>query len=114
MIKNVEAIKANLELAKKLVESLEGMLETLEADPSMHVFEYYDDAISTMEEMLIEKAREDCEGSYNCGDEIYTQQFYVKDYLYEAKLEVEYNRHDKTYYYIDGTKFEAYMVTKKD
>ena len=50
-------------------------------------------------------AFEDCEGAGNCGMDKYTQEFIVGDMHYIATLTVEYNRHDKTYYYIDETDF---------
>lgn len=56
------------------------------------------------------EAHSDCEGSYNCGNPQYTQQFYVNDVLYEGVLDVEYNRHDKTYYYIEETNFTVRKV----
>ena len=51
------------------------------------------------------EANEDCEGSYNCGNPQYHQEFYVNDQLYIGVLDVEYNRHDKTYYYVEESTF---------
>lgn len=62
-------------------------------------------ALAAMEEMMRNEAHEDCEGSYNCGAGEYTRDFKVDDVIYTATLKVEYNRHDKTYYYVDGTTF---------
>jgi hypothetical protein len=56
---------------------------------------------------MIGWARDACEGSYCFGDDEYTQDFYVGDDLYRATLTVEYNRHDKTYYYVDGDEFKT-------
>lgn len=61
-------------------------------------------------ETLADKAREDCEGSYNCGESIYTQDFLVGSTPYRAVLECEYDRHDKTYYYLDEYSFHIYTL----
>jgi hypothetical protein len=66
-----------------------------------NVYESKEEAEDYLTEELLERARKDCEGSYNCGHEQYTQDFIVNGYPYRATLEVEYNRHDKTYYYVD-------------
>lgn len=58
-----------------------------------------------IEAKLEAEANEDCEGSYNCGNPQYTQEFYVDDQLYIGVLDVEYNRHDKTYYYVEESTF---------
>lgn len=62
-------------------------------------------ALAAMEEMMRNEAHEDCEGSYNFGLDEYNRDFKVGDVIYTATLKVEYNRHDKTYYYVDGTTF---------
>lgn len=64
-----------------------------------------------MEDKLLGQAREDCEGAYNCGADHYDQEFMVGDVRYLGTLTVEYNRHDKTYYYIDGSNFSYKTVT---
>lgn len=63
------------------------------------------EAAGILEDVLLDRARNDCEGSYNCGEEFYTQDFLVDEVAYRAVLKCEYNRHDKTYYYVDGHKF---------
>lgn len=64
------------------------------------------EAAGILEDVLLDRAMADCEGSYNCGEEFYTQDFLVDGVAYRAVLECEYNRHDKTYYYVDGHKFK--------
>lgn len=51
-----------------------------------------------------EIASEAC-GDSKWGKPEYIQQFMVDGELYEAKVEVDYNRHDKRWYYVDGTKY---------
>lgn len=67
---------------------------------------YFDGDIKNLEDDIYDLAREwasnDCEGAHNCGGEEYTVKFKVEDKIYLVKVGFEYNRHDKTYYYIDN------------
>ena len=80
-------------------------LHLLESSAEYNKFSNMESAEATINGMLEDLAGSDCEGSYNCGSPQYTQQFYVNDVLYEGILDVEYNRHDKTYYYVEETNF---------
>jgi hypothetical protein len=93
---------ASIEL--ELTRAIEA-LEVFDALPENNTFEDYDKACASIEGTLEHRARSDCEGSYNYGNDEYTQEFIVNGKHYLGKLEVEYNRHDKTYYYVDQTKF---------
>lgn len=99
----IGAIQKQLNLANQELEEFDASLEN-------NTFETLDEAIETLEDVLLEIAGEACEGSYNCGEPVYTREFMVGDVKYLAKLEVEYNRHDKTYYYIDGRKFSYSVI----
>lgn len=52
-------------------------------------------------------AHEQCEGAHNCGEEMFKQIYQIagNSNTFEATVKFEYNRHDKTYYYIDGTTY---------
>jgi hypothetical protein len=99
-----EQLEVNVVLARKALEAAEGALAEFASRPDNWRFESADKA-GRLEEVLLDRAHDDCEGSYNCGDDEYRQQFYVGDKLHVAILTVEYNRHDKTYYYVDGHDF---------
>lgn len=75
--------------------------------PENNVFDYLDEASSELEKELIGEATEACEGAGNCGMDTYEQGFFVDGTAYIARLDVEYNRHDRTYYYVDGRKFSV-------
>ena len=64
-------------------------------------FSTMEDAVEEIRESHCNKASEDCEGAYNVGDKSYSTIAKVQDKYYEFTTEFEYNRHDKTYYYID-------------
>ncbi len=100
---NVETAKANLAMA-------ESALAEFDAEPENHRYDDLDKASGEVEDKLMSQAFADCQGAYNCGADEYTQDFYVGDKLYRGTLKCEYNRHDKTYYYIDGHDFTVTEV----
>ena len=60
-----------------------------------------EEAIYSLEDEVRDLAFEDCEGAGNCGSEYYDATFKVDDKYYEVRYNVEYNRYDKQYYYIE-------------
>lgn len=70
-----------------------------------NVFADMQTAKRKMTDKLRRMASDDCEGAYNIGAEKYEANFTVDGVVYVGTLDVEYNRHDKTYYYVDGYKF---------
>lgn len=95
------AVKAAEEDLFKAKQALEEFLDS----PENNVFDNLEEACGEIEDKLCEKAGEDCEGSYNCGLEEYSQEFIVNGVHYVGTLKCEYNRHDKTYYYLEEYKF---------
>jgi len=65
------------------------------------------EAENVIENRLENMARDDCEGAGNCGAAKYMQEFIVDGSHYMATLSVEYNRHDKTYYYVEEQQFSV-------
>ena len=70
-------------------------------------FDNHEDARYSIMWMLQYKAHNDCEGSNNRGDDVYEQEYQLidSDVVYEGKIEVEYNRHDKTYYFVEDVEY---------
>jgi len=93
----VDKVK-ELELAKQA-------LLVFEASPERNTFDSLDEAESVISKRLENEAHEDCEGSYNYGSPTYEQEFIVQGKHYLATMTFEYNRHDKTYYYIDSSEY---------
>lgn len=91
-------------IAKRQLINAEQALIDFNDAPEQNVFDTLQDALDTIEENLRDRAVHDCEGAGNRGDEEYSKDFTVDGVAYEATLTVEYNRHDKTYYYIDEAK----------
>lgn len=100
-----EKLQKAVAVAKQELMTAELALATFVALPENNVFATLEDAAGSLEERLRQQAHEDCEGAGNCGSEEYEQKFIVDGIHYDGKLSVEYNRHDKTYYYIDSAHF---------
>ena len=75
-----------------------------------NTFETLEHADIAMYLILENRASEDCEGSYNCDAVKYGQEFMVGTQKYLATMTFEYSRHDKTYYYIDSSKYSSNEV----
>lgn len=105
-----EQLETNVKAAKAAAAEAETALAAFDSAPENNRFNNMDDAYAKIEDKLMDRAHADCEGSHNCGADQYTQDFYVGDKLYRGTLKCEYNRHDKTYYYIDGHDFAVTEV----
>ena len=106
----VIALQNKINELQKVLLDHETELWKLKSSPEYNKFDNMEVASVAIESKLEVQAEEDCEGSYNCGNPQYIQQFYVNDMLYEGVLDVEYNRHDKTYYYVENSEFTVRKV----
>lgn len=106
-----KTLQLAVKVAQEALNAAESALYAFETSAENNVFESIEVACKKLQHVLYERASDDCEGSYNCGDEEYTQEFIVDGVKYIASLKCEYNRHDKTYYYIDGHKF-SYKIAE--
>jgi hypothetical protein len=101
-IKNLnEAIAAS----QKIVDFNKQALVNFMASPECNVFDSLEHAEGAITDKFESEAFEACEGAYNFGAHEYTQVFSVGNKQYEASVKFEYNRHNKMYYYIDGTDY---------
>lgn len=96
-----EELTLSVKTAQAALDAAKSALEAFESSPENHAYDSLDRAKEELYDYLRDKACEDCEGSYNCGSDEYEQEFSVSGERYLATLEVEYNRHDKTYYYVE-------------
>jgi len=106
----IKRFKLNLLLQE--VRCTEAEIANLEQAGCNWVFETHYDAEYHIREYYENVAYQACEGSYNRGDDEYEQsyQLIASDFIYQGVFKVEYNRHDKQYYYIDGTSYEFTQV----
>ena len=110
MNEQIKLLRERVKVAETQLQEAKQNLAVAEALPENNVFMTLSDAERTVCGWLEDRASEDCEGSYRCGKPQYTQLFYVDTVLYKAIANVEYNRHDKTYYYVDGFDFKIEKV----
>jgi hypothetical protein len=110
MNEQVEELKRRVQAAKEQLKEAEANLVVAESLPENNVFGSSEEATDILYGVLEDRASQDCEGSYNCGKPQYTQLFYVDKTLYKAVANVEYNRHDRTYYYVDRFDFKIEEV----
>ena len=100
----VSTARTALKAAKRALSDWEELAEN-------NVYDDLDTAESDVEDRLSKRASKDCQGAYNCGAEQYTQDFIVAGKRYRGTLTCEYNRHDKTYYYVDSEEFTCECLT---
>ena len=102
-------LENTLSAALKAVESAKSDLRAFDTAAENNVYPSLEDAEYEVTEKLLEIASDDCEGAHSVGAPKYTAEFMVDGVTHIGTLKVEYNRHDKTYYYVDGHKF-SYVV----
>lgn len=105
-----EQLEADIKAAEVALENAKLALEEFESSIENNVFASLDEASWKLEDRLRDQARADCEGSHCCGAAKYWQEFMVDGVKYLGTLSVEYNRHDKTYYYIECANFSHTKV----
>jgi hypothetical protein len=105
-----ETLELAVKEARKALDAAEKALYDFNSSAENNVFDSLEDARDKLEDELRDMAFEDCQGAHNCGDSEYRQEFFVDGVKYVAICEVEYDRHDKTYYYIYGHKFRIEKV----
>ena len=98
LVENITECEHNLTIAKN-------NLLLYDNSPEANVYDNLENALNWIENDLMIQAHADCEGSHNCGKPEYTRNFIIDGKFYRATLAVDYNRHDKTYYYVDGSQF---------
>ena len=82
-------------------------LDSMKGNICFFQFETHQDAEDSIIEVLQDKAHNDCEGSNNRGNDVYEQGYQLidSDAVYLGRIKVEYNRHDKTYYFVDEVEY---------
>jgi hypothetical protein len=59
-----------------------------------------------LHDIISDIASNACEGSHKFGRDEYTFKFKVGDKRYAGTAKVDYNRHDKTYYYVEDVEIK--------
>jgi nicotinamide phosphoribosyltransferase len=66
-------------------------------------FDSLEQATAVLEDEVRDEASAACDGKHCMGSDTYARIARVDDKYYEISFSIEYNRHDKTYYYVDGS-----------
>lgn len=109
-MKSLLELKLAAKVAKDALEAATKLVKDAEALPENNVYPTLEEASWKVEGLLQYQAGEDCEGAGNCGADEYRQLFMVGDKTYVGIYNPMYNRHDKTYYYVDGSEFRVEEV----
>lgn len=104
-MKTKNELELRIKECEKALQEANCELQEFIDSPENNVYPTLEEALDKIEDRLLGEARAACEGSYNLGADEYEQEFIVDGEHYMATLTVEYNRHDKTYYYVDGSEF---------
>lgn len=110
---NRETLEVNVKNAEEFLALAQQALLEFDCAPENNVFDTLEEAENSIENRLLNFAKEDCEGSYNCGSPTYEQEFiigYKHPTRYIGRLSVEYNRAEKQYYYVDEYEFSVEEV----
>ena len=99
LIQNIKKIELELYAAQQSLAEFDSKAEN-------NSFDSLDEGSSNIEATLENRAHENCGDGY-CGDNRITQEFIVGDKKYLGVMIVEYNRHDKRYYYVDELSFRV-------
>lgn len=91
--------------AEAALAAAKGALDDFDCLAENNVFPDLETAEDEMTDKLRAMASDDCKGAHNFGADEYTAEFTVDGVVYVGTLTVEYDRHDKTYYYVDEYKF---------
>lgn len=107
-----------LEIQAKIVEHnnhiawLEQLLIDIDESIENNQYSTHEDARSTITNQIYAIAEAQCEGMRNCGNPDFTRLYKVTgvDGTFQATVAFQYNRHDKTYYYIDETHYSYIKI----
>jgi hypothetical protein len=102
----LEKLENNIKIAKAAYDK--ALNELLLAENN--VYESLGFAKALIEDRLYQRAYNDCLGAYNFGAEEYRQEFIVDNVKYVGIFYPQYDRHNKTYYYINSSKFECHVI----
>lgn len=109
------AINAEIATLRTKIAELETSMSVFDDQLENNQYESHESAERVIFNRYENIAGEACEGSYCCGASEYKQQYQISGNpaVFEATVSFEYNRHDKTYYYIDDSDYSYKEVTEQ-
>lgn len=106
----LKAIQEQIKQTTIKLDLLKTQEEDILSSAEYNTFTTKEEADSKINCKLANMADDDCEGSHNCGLDEYRQEYIVDNIKYVGILTVEYNRHDKTYYYVEDSSYSSRKV----
>jgi hypothetical protein len=110
-MKTLAEINNEIVELKKNLESLQETKQILQLSREYNMYSNQNEAKNRVEGLLEDLANNDCEGSYTCGLAYYSCDYSANGKNFLCVATPEYNRHDKTYYYVDSIKFDHLEVS---
>jgi hypothetical protein len=105
-MKTLAEINNEIAKLKKDVESLQETKRALQLSREYNTYSDQKEAEHRVEGLLEDLANNDCKGSYNRGLDEYLCEYSVNGKNFLCVATPEYNRHDKTYYYVDSIEYK--------
>lgn len=102
-----QQLQTEIKYHQDIISTLENEIEKFDSLLENNQFDEHKMAEYAIRKRFSAIANEECEGAYNLGDDEYSQQYQIRgnEQVFTATVTFEYGRHDKTYYYIDGTTY---------
>lgn len=110
----IQRLEEQVSTYLRLAETLKLDCDELKTLPYQYVVEDVDEAEGLINDLAREWGYEDCSGPHTQGADSYSIFVYVNGVLHKATAEVEYNRHDYTYYYVDGVTTKVELAQADD
>jgi hypothetical protein len=105
-----EQLVLSIKSAEQALKAAKTDLEAFDDAPEQNRFGSLEKAEEILTERLDERARDACEGAGKRGASAYKCRFTVGDVAYIGTVKIDYNRHDKTYYFVDEVSFSYEIV----
>lgn len=105
-MKTKHQLQNEVAVARIALRDAEVALAAFDGLAENNVFDTADKGTAFAEDACDTMAHDACEGAGNCGDDQYTQDYMVGPIKFRCTASYEYDRHDKTYYYIDRRSYK--------
>lgn len=100
-----EDFENNIMVIEQMLARAKKQLYDWDSLPENNVYTSIEAALSTIQDRFYSEASQACKGSYCLGEQKYEQEFTVEgdSNRYLATVEIDYNRYDKQYFYVEDT-----------
>lgn len=99
-LSDIEVLERNVSAARAALALAELELSEYKLAPERNQFETVEEAMESLSDVALSEAT-DCCGHHQMGDDRYAYRCFVGGEPHTVVIDVEYNRHDKQWYYVD-------------